>query len=126
MKTKTPMGKADAQSAVLTLRQRSRFTQFLVRFRKNWQLHALVVLPLLYIFIFDFGPMYGLIIAFNDYSPRRGIWESEWVGLMHYEDFFSNGMWSAYLSNTLILSLYSIVIGFPIPIIFALMIHINT
>lgn len=100
--------------------------RFCVRFKKNWQLHLMIAIPFVWFLLQNFGPMYGLIIAFKDYSSRRGIWESEWVGLMHYVDFFSNNKWTDYLSNTLILSLYSIVIGFPIPILFALMIHINT
>ena len=106
--------------------QKNPWKRFCINFKKNWQLHLLIMIPFAWFLLQNFGPMYGLIIAFKDYSPRKGIWDSEWVGLMHYVDFFSNDMWSAYLSNTLILSLYSIVIGFPIPILFALMIHINT
>lgn len=100
--------------------------QFCVRFKKNWQLHLLIIIPFAWFLLMNFGPMYGLIIAFKDYRPRAGIWGSKWVGLKHFVDFFGNQLWKNYLGNTLILSLYSIVIGFPIPIFFALMLHINT
>lgn len=125
MKTKTQLGKADAQAAVLTLRQRSRFTQFLVRFRKNWQLHMLVLLPLLYIFIFDFGPMYGLQIGFREFKPRAGIWHSEWVGLKHMINFVTAYNYGELLWNTVAINLYQTFFTFPIPIFLALMLHVN-
>lgn len=99
--------------------------RFAINFKRNWQLHLMVVLPLAYLLIFNFGPMFGLQIAFRDFNPRKGIWESEWVGLEHYARFFSNRLWQRYLVNTVTVSLYSIAVGFPIPIIFALVLHIN-
>jgi len=100
--------------------------RFCVRFKKNWQLHLMILIPFAWFLLMNFGPMYGLIIAFKNYRPRAGIWGSDWVGLKHFVDFFNNSMWDDYLVNTLAISLYSIVIGFPIPILFALMLHINT
>ncbi len=99
--------------------------QFLVRVRKNWQLHLLVALPILYIIVFYYVPMYGLQIAFRDFKPRAGIWGSEWVGLKHFITFFKAYNFTQIISNTLIISLYNIFVGFPIPIILALMLHVS-
>lgn len=103
----------------------SKFQKFLIRCKKNWQLHLMVLLPLAYLIIFAYVPMYGVQIAFKDYRPRAGIWGSEWVGLQNYRDFFSNYKWPLYVKNTLTISLYSILVGFPIPIILALILHVN-
>lgn len=94
-------------------------------FKKNWQLHLLMLLPFLYLIIFEYAPLYGLQIAFKDYRARAGIWQSAWVGLKHFKAFFDNYKWSQYVINTLKISLYSIAVGFPIPIILALLLHVN-
>lgn len=94
-------------------------------FKKNWQLHLLMLLPFLYVIIFEYAPLYGLQIAFKDFRIRDGIWNSVWVGLKHFEKFFSNYKWSMYVGNTVKISLYTIAVGFPIPIILALMIHVS-
>jgi len=99
--------------------------RFIVRCKKNWQLHLMVLIPFAYYCLFEFGPMYGLQIAFRDYRTRKGIWGSDWVGLDEFYEFFRNVYWTRYVRNTLTISLYSIAAGFPIPIILALIIHIN-
>lgn len=99
--------------------------RFLLNFKKNWQLHLMILLPLAYVLLFEFGPMYGLQIAFREYRPRKGIWGSEWVGLYQFERFFSNRKWIFYLRNTLTISLYQLAAGFPIPIFLALILHIS-
>jgi len=101
------------------------FQRFCVNFKKNWQLHLMMLLPFIYFIIFEFGPMYGLQIAFRDYRPRAGIWESKWVGLDKFDEFFRNRKWTEYMRNTITISLYSICVGFPVPIVFALILHIN-
>lgn len=93
--------------------------------KKNWQLYVLILFPLIYVIIFEYAPMYGLQIAFRDYRARRGIWGSEWVGMKNFEDFFKSAEWKQVVGNTLKISLYSIVVGFPIPILLALMIHVS-
>ena len=98
---------------------------FFAVFKKNWQLHLMILLPLVYILLFEYWPMYGIQIAFRDYSARQGITGSKWVGLDNFSRFFSNFKWTQYVWNTLRLSLYSIFVGFPIPIILALIIHVN-
>lgn len=105
---------------------RTGFQKFLLEFRKNWQLHLMIFLPFVYLIIFHYAPMYGLQIAFRNYTPRAGIWNSEWVGLGQFKDFFSVYNWAQLVWNTMSLSLYSILVGFPIPIILALVVHVNT
>lgn len=107
------------------VREKSKLQQFLFHFKRNWQLHLMMLLPFVYMIIFEFGPMYGLQIAFKDYSARRGIWGSEWVGFEHFERFFANYKWKEIVLNTLKISLYSIAAGFPIPIILALVLHVS-
>ena len=111
---------------VQRLQPKTGFAGFIARFKKNWQLHLMIFLPLLYLVIFNYLPMYGIQIAFKDYSPKRGIVGSEWVGLKHYEKFFGYYLWPQLVGNTLAISLYQIIVGFPIPIILALIIHVNT
>ena len=91
--------------------------------RRDWQLHLLILLPLLYILIFYYWPMYGVQIAFRDYRPKNGILGSEWVGIKWFEKFLTNYKFKEVLSNTVFLSLYSIIVGFPLPIVFALIVN---
>lgn len=85
----------------------------------------MLILPVVYLILFHYAPMFGLQVAFKDYRAKDGIGGSEWVGLQHFQDFFSNYKWKSLLNNTLAISLYSIFVGFPIPIILALMIHVS-
>ena len=101
----------------------SKSKSFSKGFKNNWQLHLMIILPLAYIIIFYYLPMYGIQIAFRDFRVRDGIMGSEWVGLKHFKEFFEYYKWKNVVWNTLSVSLYSIVAGFPIPIILALVIH---
>lgn len=94
------------------------------RFKRDWQLHLLILVPLIYLLIFHYWPIYGAQIAFRDFRPKLGIWKSEWVGLFWFEKFLNNFQFGQVFMNTLILSLYSIVIGFPLPILFALLLNV--
>ncbi|MNI67748.1 putative multiple-sugar transport system permease YteP [compost metagenome] len=78
---------------------------------------------MLYYVIFHYAPMYGAIIAFKDFSPMKGIIESDWVGLQHFKDFFSSYYFGRILINTIVISVYSILFMFPAPIILALLIN---
>ena len=89
----------------------------------RWQLYLLLLLPLLYIIIFAYIPMGGLVIAFKQYDFRKGILNSPWVGLKHFKDFFKSYKFVIVLKNTLTLSLYSLAISFPLPILFALLLN---
>lgn len=91
---------------------------------KKYRGAYLLVLPVvIYYILFCYKPMYGLIIAFKDFSPGAGIWGSDWVGLEHFRDFFSSYYFGRILKNTLVISGTSILFGFPAPIIFALMMN---
>ncbi len=94
--------------------------------REMWlkkELYLLVLPVLLYYFLFHYKPMYGLIISFMDFSPRRGISGSPWVGLEHFVNFFQSVYFGRLLTNTLRISLSTLIIGFPAPIILALLMN---
>lgn len=86
----------------------------------NWQLYLFVLPLLVYIIIFAYVPMYGVQIAFKDFNPIDGIWGSEWVGFKHFKRFFDSYYFWDLIRNTVGISLYSLIAGFPIPIILAL------
>ena len=92
--------------------------------QKRWQLYLMLLLPLAYIIVFCYVPMGGILIAFEDYSFRKGILRSDWVGLKYFEQFFSNPDMMKLLKNTLVISFYSLLISFPAPIVLALALHI--
>ncbi len=91
--------------------------------RLNWELYLLAFIPVVWLLIFRYYPMYGNIIAFKRYIPSLGIWNSPWAGLSQFQRFFSSFRFTTVLQNTIILSVYQMLVGFPIPIILALMIH---
>ena len=92
--------------------------------RANWQLYVIFLLPaLLLTIIFKYVPMGGVLIAFKDYNALEGIIGSPWVGLKYFERFLSSPDFLQYLMNTLKLSLYGLLWGFPIPIILALLLN---
>ena len=92
-------------------------------FRRDWQLHLLILLPVLYLIIFHYVPMYGAQIAFRDYRPKLGITGSEWVGLKWFKKFLTNYNFRQILSNTVLVSLYDILVGFPLPVLLALLLN---
>ena len=84
----------------------------------------IALLPaLIYYIIFHYGPMYGLTIAFKDFNFSKGIMGSEWVGFKNFALFLSTRDFRTVLSNTLIISMMQLIIGFPIPILFALLLN---
>lgn len=89
----------------------------------RWQLYLLLLLPLIYIIVFAYIPMGGLIIAFKDYNVRQGVWGSDWVGLDNFIKFFTSYKFPVIMKNTLTISLYSLAVSFPIPVIFALLLN---
>lgn len=90
---------------------------------KDWELYLFLLLPMLYIIVFKYLPMGGLVVAFKDYKVRQGIWGSDWVGFEQFIRFFESYMFKDVMVNTLVLSLYTLIVSFPIPVIFALMIN---
>lgn len=92
--------------------------------RRHRQLYLLLLLPLSYLILFHYVPMYGVTLAFRNYDISLGILHSKWVGLENFFRFFSSYMLARVLKNTLVISLYSILAGFPLPIIFALALNL--
>ena len=96
----------------------------LIYVKQHWQLYVIFLLPaLLLTLIFKYAPMGGILIAFQDYNPFRGFLASEWVGLRHFKRFLTSPDFMTYLSNTLKLSVYSLLWGFHIPILLAFLLN---
>lgn len=91
-----------------------------VRLKKSWQLYILLAPALIGLILFSYVPMYGIQLAFRDYNPIMGVMGSPWVGLENFTRFFNSPQFKSLLINTLAISFYSLVVGFPIPIILAL------
>ena len=90
--------------------------------RDKW-LYILLIPGLIYFLVFKYLPMFGIVIAFEDYVPVAGVLGSDWVGFKWFQSFFAFPSWTRYLTNTLILSLMNIVFYFPAPIILALLLN---
>lgn len=94
-----------------------------VYLRNNYQLYLMLLLPCLYLLLFKYKPMLGIIVAFKDYNIFKGVMDSPWAGFSHFQEAFSsNEFWLA-LRNTLLLNFGDILIGFPIPIILAIFLN---
>ena len=92
--------------------------------RDHWQLYIIFLLPALALtIVFRYVPMGGILIAFQDYNPIRGLLASRWVGMKHFARFLSSPDFLSYLANTLKLSVYGLLWGFPVPIILALLLN---
>src|SRR5215216_5452837 len=88
--------------------------------RRSWQLYVMLLLPVLYLLVFNYWPMYGVQIAFRNFNVVDGITGSPWVGLAHFERFVTSYSFWQIIKNTVLLSAYSLAAGFPFPIILAL------
>lgn len=100
---------------------------FLQRVKADWRrnkaLYLLVLPVLLFYLIFHYKPMYGAIIAFKDYTPALGIADSPWVGFDNFTRFFTSPYFVRLIKNTVLLSFYELIFGFPAPIILALLLN---
>lgn len=96
----------------------------LVYILQHWQLYVFFLLPALALtIIFRYIPMGGILIAFQRYNPIRGIFGSEWVGFKHFQRFLSSPDFLSYLANTLKLSVFGMLWGFPVPILLAFLLN---
>ena len=96
----------------------------LVYLKQHWQLYLIFILPAVALtIIFRYIPMGGILIAFKNYNPIKGIWGSKWVGLKYFHRFLKSPDFLSYLANTLKLSIYGLLWGFPVPIILALLLN---
>ncbi|MET3847932.1 sugar ABC transporter permease [Paenibacillus sp. OAE614] len=98
-------------------------TSIAARLRRDKWLYLLMLPGLLYFLIFKYVPMWGVLLAFQNYQPFTGFWKSEWVGFEHFRLFFENPEFFMLLRNTLLLSFYNLVFFFPAPIILALLLN---
>ena len=106
-----------------TGKKKSRTDAIKIYLYKNWQFWALIALPVIYLIIFNYIPMGGIILAFKRFSPRKGIFGSDFVGLMYFRQFLGAPSSLRIIRNTLRLGVYSLLVGFPIPILLALAIN---
>ena len=90
---------------------------------RNWRLYVMCAPAVIFFILFAYKPMYGIIIAFKNFSMRKGIMGSPWVGFDNFTRLFTSYWFPVILKNTLTLSLLSLVLGFPIPIILALLLN---
>lgn len=118
MKAKT----ASPETAVLTAERKLHNTW--VYIKRHWQLYLLFLLPAVVLtLVFKYAPMGGVLIAFQKYNPFKGIWGSQWVGFKNFTRFMSSPDFQRYLINTLKLSVYGLLWGFPIPILLAFLLN---
>ena len=99
----------------------------LLELKRDWRmnkgLYFLILPVVVYLIIFNYIPMAGIVLGFERFTPKNGVYMSEWVGLKHFVTFFSSVFFVRVLKNTLILSLLSTLFGFPAPILFALLLN---
>ena len=109
-------GKSESQFT-LRLAQRGKLAL------RHWQLYVLMLPLIVFFILFKYVPMYGIQIAFRDFSPTLGFWNSPWVGLRHFQRFFSSPDFKIVIKNTLTISLLNLAFGFPLPIIISLLLN---
>lgn len=91
--------------------------------RNNWQLYLMLLVPVVYMILFKYKPMVGVVVAFKKFNIFKGIWDSPWVGMANFKEAFSSkDFWSA-LKNTLLLNIGDLIIGFPFPIFLAIFLN---
>ena len=90
---------------------------------RNWEMYLMVLLPVAWLIVFMYLPMYGNVIAFKRFVPARGILGSDWIGFDHFIRFFESFKFREIMWNTFYLNAYDLVFGFPIPIVLALILH---
>jgi len=93
------------------------------RIKRSKYLYLIFLLPLLYYIVFHYAPMYGILISFKDYNIVKGIMDSPWAGLKHFNKFLFDAYFWKLVRNTLLISIYGLAWGFPMPIILAIMLN---
>jgi len=91
--------------------------------KRDRALYLMALAPVLLVFVFNYIPLYGILMAFQNHVPAKGIWGSKWVGLKHFETFFRDPFCFRIIKNTFLLGAGSLIVGFPAPIIFALLVN---
>ena len=112
------------ESAPAQEKSSGKLSNLLLYLKQHWQLYLIFLLPALVLtIVFRYIPMGGILIAFKNYNPIKGIWGSKWVGLKYFHRFLKSPDFLSYLANTLKLSIYGLLWGFPVPIILALLLN---
>lgn len=96
------------------------------RMKKNYVLYLLLLPAFIYIIVFQYIPLYGVQMAFRNYVPADGLWGSKWVGMKHFFKFFHSYYFGRLMKNTLMLSFYQLLAGFPVPVLLALIFNYAT
>lgn len=118
------MKATSSTAATPAVKQRQGIRSVLHYMKVHWQLYLIFLLPALVLtVIFKYIPMGGILIAFQKYNPIKGIWGSRWVGLKYFKRFLSSPDFMTYLVNTLKLSIYGLLWGFPVPILLAFLLN---
>lgn len=104
-------------------RQKGRPNPRWKQIKSSGYLYLIFLLPLVYFFIFKYGPMFGILVAFKDYNVFKGVFNSEWVGFKHFDEFITEPYFWKLVRNTLLLNMYTIIFYFPAPILLALLLN---
>ncbi|QUI22122.1 sugar ABC transporter permease [Vallitalea pronyensis] len=115
--------RTDLQHAHLRQEEQRLRSKFVRHVKRQYQLYLMILPAIVYFIIFHYAPMYGIQLAFKDFNPKLGITGSPWEGFRHFEKFFNSYQFFRLLRNTIGLSLYQLLAGFPIPIIMALFLN---
>ena len=94
---------------------------FVEDMKKNWRLHLIIIPVVVFFLVFSYFPMVGILTAFMDYRPSRGIFDSNWVGFQHFAKLFTDEQFGRVFRNTIVMALLNLSIGFFVPVIFALL-----
>lgn len=95
--------------------------KFVKDFKKNWRLHIIILPVLVFFIVFSYFPMVGIVTAFLDYRPTRGIFESPWVGFKYFNQLFTDAQFGLVFRNTIVMALLNLTFGMAIPVAFALL-----
>lgn len=108
---------------VASARQPINWRRVRARLYRSRYLYLMLLLPVIYYALFHYRPMYGILIAFQNFRVARGIWGSDWVGLLHFRRFLTDPYFWQLVRNTFLISFYGLLWGFPAPIILAIMLN---
>ena len=120
---RTAAGSLDLAAPVALARRRGAWQTLLRDLRRNRGVYLMLAPVVLYYLIFHYGPMYGAVIAFQDFNPVKGVLGSKWIGLQNFQDFFASVYFARLMVNTVAISVLDLVFGFPAPIILALLLN---
>ena len=120
---RTAAGSLDLAAPIALARRRGAWQTLLRDLRRNRGVYLMLAPVVLYYLIFHYGPMYGAVIAFQDFNPVKGVLGSKWIGLQNFQDFFASVYFARLMVNTVAISVLDLVFGFPAPIILALLLN---